>query len=97
MKLAGEYRTSSSPAAAEGAPRRDRLPLLRDKIAGGKNPRIVAVEPSSCPTLTKGIYAYDFGDTAKLTPLIKMYTSGTISCPRGSTREVSDTTGTRRW
>ena len=59
------------------------FPFLRDKIAGTRNPRIVAVEPSSCPTLTKGVYAYDFGDTAKLTPLVKMYTLGHDFVPAG--------------
>ncbi len=59
------------------------FPFLRDKIAGSRNPRIVAVEPSSCPTLTKGVYAYDFGDTAKLTPLVKMYTLGHDFVPAG--------------
>ena len=51
------------------------LPFLPDKL---RRPglRIVAAEPSACPSLTKGVYAYDFGDTAKLTPLLKMYTLG---------------------
>ena len=49
----------------------------------GKGPRIVAVEPSACPSLTKGTLAYDFGDTAKLTPLIKMYTLGHDFVPPG--------------
>ena len=51
------------------------FPFFADKAAG-KNVRLVAVEPTSCPTLTKGIYAYDYGDTAGLTPLMKMYTLG---------------------
>ncbi|MBM2827644.1 MAG: tryptophan synthase beta chain [Actinobacteria bacterium] len=59
------------------------FPFLRDKIAGSRDPRIIAVEPSSCPTLTKGVYAYDFGDTAKLTPLVKMYTLGHDFVPAG--------------
>ncbi len=53
------------------------LPFIRDKIDGTKpDLRIINVEPESCPTVTKGPYAYDFGDEAKLTPLIKMYTLG---------------------
>lgn len=52
------------------------LPFVRDKINGKKNIRLVAVEPLACPTLTKGDYRYDFGDTAGLTPLIYMYTLG---------------------
>ena len=49
----------------------------------GKGPRIVAVEPAACPSLTKGEFAYDFGDTAKLTPLVKMYTLGHDFVPPG--------------
>jgi tryptophan synthase beta chain len=53
------------------------LPFLKDKIEGKKPAlRIICVEPASCPTLTKGPYAYDFGDVAGLTPLLKMYTLG---------------------
>lgn len=53
------------------------LPFLKDKIAGNKpDLRIINVEPASCPTLTKGLYAYDYADEAGLTPLIKMYTLG---------------------
>jgi tryptophan synthase beta chain len=59
------------------------FPFLRDKIAGSRNPRVIAVEPASCPTLTKGVYAYDFGDTARLTPLVKMYTLGHDFVPAG--------------
>ena len=53
------------------------LPFVKDKIDGTKpNLRIINVEPASCPTLTKGPYAYDFGDQAGLTPLMKMFTLG---------------------
>ncbi len=58
------------------------FPFLADKAAG-KQVRLVAVEPTSCPTLTRGHYAYDFGDTAKLTPLMKMYTLGHDFMPPG--------------
>jgi len=58
------------------------LPYVLDRLAG-KGPRIVAVEPSACPSLTRGRLAYDFGDTAKLTPLIKMYTLGHDFVPPG--------------
>ena len=51
------------------------FPFLADKFAG-KQVRAVAVEPASCPTLTKGQFRYDFGDTAQTTPLLKMYTLG---------------------
>ena len=52
------------------------FPFLREKLAGRINPVIRAVEPSSCPSFTRGVYAYDFGDTAGLTPLLKMHTLG---------------------
>ncbi len=53
------------------------LPFIKDKIEGKKpNLRIINVEPMAAPTVTKGVYTYDFGDTAKLTPIIKMYTLG---------------------
>jgi len=53
------------------------LPWIRDKISGAKpEMRIICVEPESCPSVTRGIYAYDFGDTCGLTPLLKMYTLG---------------------
>lgn len=51
------------------------LPFIPD-LLDGKNIDLVAVEPESCPSLTKGEYRYDFGDTAGLTPLLKMYTMG---------------------
>jgi tryptophan synthase beta chain len=51
-------------------------PFMRDKIAGKRDPRIVAVEPASCPSFTRGKYAYDFCDTGKTTPLARMYTLG---------------------
>jgi tryptophan synthase beta chain len=52
------------------------FPFLREKLAGRISPVIRAVEPSACPSLTRGVYAYDFGDTAGMTPLIKMHTLG---------------------
>ena len=52
------------------------FPFLREKLAGRMSPHILAVEPASCPTLTKGEYRYDFGDLAGMTPLMKMHTLG---------------------
>jgi tryptophan synthase beta chain len=52
------------------------FPFLREKMAGKISPRILAAEPASCPSLTRGTYAYDFGDTAGMTPLMKMHTLG---------------------
>ena len=58
------------------------FPFAADK-ANGKNVRIVAIEPTSCPTLTKGIYAFDYGDTAQMAPIAKMYTLGHDFMPPG--------------
>ena len=52
------------------------FPFLREKLAGRMNPTIRCVEPAACPSLTKGEYRYDFGDTAGMTPLLKMHTLG---------------------
>lgn len=52
------------------------FPFIREKLAGRMAPTIRAVEPASCPSLTRGHYTYDFGDTAGLTPLMKMHTLG---------------------
>lgn len=56
-------------------------PFMADKINNIRNPEIIAVEPASCPSLTRGKYAYDFGDTGKMTPLMKMYTLGSGFMP----------------
>jgi tryptophan synthase beta chain len=52
------------------------FPFIRDKLAGKINPIIRCVEPAACPSLTKGEYRYDFGDTIGMTPLVKMHTLG---------------------
>ena len=53
------------------------FPFAADKLTGKKKKlRIIAVEPSACPSLTKGVYTYDFGDTVGMTPLVKMHTLG---------------------
>jgi tryptophan synthase beta chain len=58
------------------------FPFVADKLTGkNKKRRIVAIEPSACPSLTKGKYAYDFGDTVGLTPLVKMHTLGHTFVP----------------
>jgi tryptophan synthase beta chain len=57
------------------------FPFLREKLAGKISPVIRAVEPASCPSLTRGVYAYDFGDTAGMTPLLKMHTLGHTFVP----------------
>ena len=59
------------------------FPFVGAKLRGGPDPRVVAVEPTACPTLTRGKFAYDFGDTAHLTPLVKMHTLGSTFVPPG--------------
>jgi tryptophan synthase beta chain len=56
-------------------------PFMGEKLAGKSNTRFIAVEPASCPSFTRGRYVYDFGDTAKTTPLIKMMTLGSGFIP----------------
>ncbi len=56
-------------------------PFFADKISGTHDPEIIAVEPASCPSLTRGKYVYDFGDTGHMTPLMKMYTLGSEFMP----------------
>jgi len=59
------------------------FPFLGAQLRGGRTVRIVAIEPAACPSLTRGQYAYDFGDTAHLTPLTKMHTLGSTFTPPG--------------
>jgi len=57
------------------------FPFIGAQLRGGKKVRVVAVEPAACPSLTRGRYAYDFGDTGHLTPLVKMHTLGSSFTP----------------
>lgn len=59
------------------------FPFMGHSLRGGEKSRIVAVEPAACPSLTRGVYAYDFGDTAGMTPLTKMHTLGSQFTPPG--------------
>jgi tryptophan synthase beta chain len=59
------------------------IPFAKEKIQGKRNCRIVAVEPAACPTLTKGIFAFDYGDEAKFGPIAEMYTLGHTFVPSG--------------
>jgi len=59
------------------------LPYAIETLKGGPKTRLLAVEPLACPSLTKGVYAYDFGDTAQMTPLMRMYTLGHDFMPPG--------------
>lgn len=59
------------------------FPFLGEQLRGGKAVEFIAVEPASCPTLTQGRFAYDWGDTAHMTPLTKMHTLGSAFVPPG--------------
>ncbi|MEW6573878.1 MAG: TrpB-like pyridoxal phosphate-dependent enzyme [Bacillota bacterium] len=59
------------------------FPFLQDRLTGKMKTRFIAVEPTACPTLTRGLHAYDFGDVAGLTPLVYMYTLGKDFIPPG--------------
>jgi tryptophan synthase beta chain len=77
MEMAGEEPTSLFACCGGGSNFSGLVfPFLRKKIVEKKNYRIVAVEPSACPSMTKGELRYDFGDTAEMTPLLMMYTLG---------------------
>jgi tryptophan synthase beta chain len=83
MKLAGDYPDVVIGCHGGGSNFSGlAFPFVADK-AGGKDIRILAVEPTSCPTLTKGVYAFDYGDTAKMAPIAKMYTLGHDFMPPG--------------
>ncbi|MBC7813506.1 MAG: TrpB-like pyridoxal phosphate-dependent enzyme [Burkholderiales bacterium] len=77
MELAGEYPdVIVAPAGGGSNFAGIGVPFVHQNLTNGKNTRIVAVEPSACPSLTRGIYAYDFGDSVGVAPLVKMYTLG---------------------
>lgn len=59
------------------------FPFIGAKLRGERDVQVIAVEPAACPSLTRGKYAYDFGDTAHLTPLVKMHTLGSTFVPEG--------------
>jgi len=82
MEMAGEYPDVVIGCVGGGSNYAGlMLPFMRDKIVEGKPTRFVAVEPTAAPSLTKGVYAYDFGDTVGTTPLLKMYTLGHTFTP----------------
>ncbi|MBI2717465.1 MAG: TrpB-like pyridoxal phosphate-dependent enzyme [Rhizobiales bacterium] len=59
------------------------FPFIGQQLRGGKKLRVIACEPAACPSLTRGRYAYDFGDTSHMTPLVKMHTLGSTFMPPG--------------
>ncbi len=82
MNLLGEYPDVVIGCAGGGSNLGGLIaPFMRDKLQGKHDPRIVAVEPASCPSLTRGRYAYDFCDTGHVTPLARMYTLGSEFIP----------------
>ncbi|MCZ2108507.1 MAG: TrpB-like pyridoxal phosphate-dependent enzyme [Dehalococcoidia bacterium] len=84
MEMAGDYPDVVIGCAGGGSNAAGLIfPFLKERLDGRKNTRFLAVEPSSCPSLTKGEYRYDFGDVAGLTPLMKMYTLGHSFMPPG--------------
>ena len=84
MELAGEYPDVVVGCVGGGSNFGGvAFPFIRENLVNERETRIVAVEPSSCPTLTKGRYVYDFGDTAGTTPMMKMYTLGHTFVPSG--------------
>ena len=84
MELAGEYPDVVVGCVGGGSNFAGMaFPFVRENLVNGRGTRILAVEPASCPTLTKGRYTYDFGDTAGTTPMMKMYTLGHSFVPPG--------------
>lgn len=77
MELAGEYPdVIVAPTGGGSNFSGIALPFVHQNLTNGKHTRVLAVEPSACPSLTRGRYAYDFGDTSGMTPMVKMYTLG---------------------
>lgn len=77
MEMAGEYPDMVIGCSGGGSNFAGlSFPFIGANLTGGKSTRILAVEPASCPTMTKGVFAYDYGDVAGLTPMMKMHTLG---------------------
>ncbi len=84
MEMAGEYPDVVVGCAGGGSNFAGiAFPFIGEGLRGGRKVRAVAVEPAACPTMTRGKYAYDFGDTEHLTPLMKMHTLGHTFMPPG--------------
>jgi tryptophan synthase beta chain len=82
MEMAGEYPDIVAGCVGGGSNMSGiSFPFLLDKLQGKGDVRAVAVEPEACPTVTRGPYRYDFGDTAGMTPLLKMFTLGHTFIP----------------
>jgi len=84
MALAGEYPDVVIGCAGGGSNFAGfTFPFLHQNLTNGQKTRVVAVEPDSCPSLTKGIYTFDYGDTAAMAPIVRMYTLGHTFMPPG--------------
>lgn len=84
MEMAGEYPDVVVGCTGGGSNFAGiAFPFLRERLMNGKQTRFLAAEPEACPSLTRGEYVYDFGDTAGITPLVKMYTLGHTFVPPG--------------
>jgi len=84
MEMAGDYPDIVIGCAGGGSNFAGlAFPFVGAKLRGGPSPLVVAVEPAACPTMTRGKFAYDFGDTGHLTPLVKMHTLGSTFVPPG--------------
>lgn len=84
MEMAGEYPDVVIACAGGGSNFAGfTFPFIHRNLTEGKTTRVVAVEPASCPTLTKGRYTFDYGDTAAMAPIVKMYTLGHTFMPPG--------------
>ncbi|WP_206460626.1 TrpB-like pyridoxal phosphate-dependent enzyme [Anaerovorax sp. IOR16] len=82
MEMLGEYPDVVIGCAGGGSNLGGLIaPFMQDKLIGKANPEIIAIEPASCPSFTRGKYAYDFCDTGKITPMAKMYTLGCSFIP----------------
>ena len=82
MEMAGEYPDTVMGCVGGGSNFAGlAYPFLHDKLTAGRKLQALAVEPSACPTLTRGAFRYDFGDTAGMVPLVKMYTLGHTFVP----------------
>ena len=84
MEMAGDYPDIIIGCAGGGSNFAGlAFPFIGAKLRGGPSPQVIAVEPAACPTMTRGQFAYDFGDTGHLTPLVKMHTLGSTFVPPG--------------
>jgi tryptophan synthase beta chain len=84
MALAGEYPDIVIGCAGGGSNFGGfAFPFLHKNLTEGKKTKVIAVEPASCPSMTKGTYTFDFGDTAAMAPIVKMHTLGHTFMPPG--------------